>query len=177
MQTMKAAQEAGEMLTRLVPDIKKTAQLVAEISAASREQDAGAEQINKAIQQLDKVTQQNAAGSEQMSGTSEELAAQAELLQAAISFFRIDAADSAPAKQQPAHHVAPAAPPQHGRSAGTAQPQAAAKAPPIRRSGSQPVRKLAAAHGNGMERAGHNGVALDVVSRVRDADDAEFEQY
>ena len=78
------------MLTRLVPDIRKTAELVEEISAACREQDVGAAQINKAIQQLDKVIQQNAAASEQMSATSEELAAQAEQLQATIAFFRIE---------------------------------------------------------------------------------------
>ncbi len=75
------------MLARLVPDIRKTAELVAEISAACREQDVGAEQINQAIQQLDKVTQQNASASEEMSATSEELAAQAEQLQASIGYF------------------------------------------------------------------------------------------
>ena len=88
--TVKAAQEAGEMLQRLVPDIRKTAELVSEISAACREQDVGASQINEAIQQLDKVTQQNAGASEQMSATSEELAAQAEELQTSIAFFRTD---------------------------------------------------------------------------------------
>ena len=89
--TVKAAQEAGEMLGRLVPDIKKTAELVTEISAACREQDIGADQVNQAIQQLDKVTQQNASASEQMSATSEELAAQAEQLQSSIAYFRVDA--------------------------------------------------------------------------------------
>jgi methyl-accepting chemotaxis protein len=89
-QTVKAAQEAGAMLDQLVPDIKKTAELVAEISAACREQDVGGQQINQAIQQLDKVTQQNSAASEQMSATSEELAAQAEQLQSAIGFFQVD---------------------------------------------------------------------------------------
>ncbi|WP_342151987.1 methyl-accepting chemotaxis protein [Methylorubrum sp. SB2] len=88
--TVKAAREAGDMLGRLVPDIKKTASLVEEISAACREQDVGSGQINQAIQQLDKVTQQNASASEQVSATSEELAAQAETLQAAIAYFRID---------------------------------------------------------------------------------------
>jgi methyl-accepting chemotaxis protein len=63
---------------------------VSEISAACREQDIGASQINEAIQQLDKVTQQNASSSEEMSSTSEELAAQAEELQASIAFFRVD---------------------------------------------------------------------------------------
>ena len=65
------------MLGRLVPDIKKTAELVGEISAACREQDVGASQINTAIQQLDQVIQQNAAASEQMSASSDELSAQA----------------------------------------------------------------------------------------------------
>jgi methyl-accepting chemotaxis protein len=90
--TVKAAQEAGDMLQRLVPDIRKTAELVSEISAACREQDIGASQINEAIQQLDRVTQQNAGASEQMSATSEELAAQAEELQTSIAFFRTDSA-------------------------------------------------------------------------------------
>ena len=88
--TVKVAQEAGVMLSKLVPDIKKTAELVEEITAACREQDVGSSQINQAIQQLDKVTQQNAAASEEVSATSEELAAQAEQLQSTIAFFRLD---------------------------------------------------------------------------------------
>jgi len=88
--TVKVAQEAGEMLAKLVPDIKKTAELVVEITAACREQDVGSSQINQAIQQLDKVGQQNASASEEVSSTSEELASQAEQLQSTISFFRID---------------------------------------------------------------------------------------
>jgi methyl-accepting chemotaxis protein len=89
--TVKAAQSAGDMLSKLVPDIQRTAELVEEISAGSREQNAGAAQINTAIQQLDKVTQQNTSAAEEMSATSEELASQAEQLQSAISYFRIDA--------------------------------------------------------------------------------------
>lgn len=88
--TVVVATEAGEMLSRLVPDIRRTAELVSEISAACREQDIGAAQINEAIQQLDKVTQQNAGASEQTSATSEELAAQAEELQASINFFKVE---------------------------------------------------------------------------------------
>ncbi len=88
--SVKVAQEAGGMLEKLVPDIKRTAELVEEISAACREQDVGSAQINQAIQQLDKVTQQNASASEEMSATAEELANQAERLQETISFFRVD---------------------------------------------------------------------------------------
>ncbi|MBF0627764.1 MAG: HAMP domain-containing protein [Magnetococcales bacterium] len=88
--TLKVAQAAGDMLTRLVPDIKKTAALVEEISSACREQDVGAAQINSAIQQLDKVIQMNASASEQMSTTSEELTGQAEQLQHTISYFHLE---------------------------------------------------------------------------------------
>ncbi|UHC19295.1 methyl-accepting chemotaxis protein [Methylobacterium currus] len=99
--TVKAAQAAGDMLGRLVPDIKRTAALVEEISAACREQDVGSGQINQAIQQLDKVTQQNASASEQVSATSEELAAQAETLQATIAYFRIEGGDAPAARSRP----------------------------------------------------------------------------
>jgi methyl-accepting chemotaxis protein len=89
-ETVKVAQDAGMMLAKLVPDIKKTAELVEEITSACREQDVGSSQVNQAIQQLDKVGQQNASASEEVSSTSEELASQAEQLQAMISYFKID---------------------------------------------------------------------------------------
>jgi len=112
--TVKAAQEAGDMLGRLVPDIRKTAELVSEISSACREQDIGAAQINEAIQQLDKVTQQNAGASEQMSATSEELASQAEELQTSIAFFKVDTTggrrDRSPAAKLTVRSRVPAAP-------------------------------------------------------------------
>ncbi|MEX6506064.1 methyl-accepting chemotaxis protein [Jiella sp. M17.18] len=88
--TLKTAQQAGDMLSKLVPDIQRTAKLVEEISTASREQTAGAGQVNTAIQQLDKVTQQNTAAAEEMSSTAEELASQAEHLASAISYFKLD---------------------------------------------------------------------------------------
>jgi methyl-accepting chemotaxis protein len=78
------------MLAKMVPDIQRTAELVQEISASSKEQDTGAEQINKAIQQLDSVIQQNASASEEMASTSEELSGQAEQHKDSISFFRVD---------------------------------------------------------------------------------------
>ena len=84
------AEKAGKLLNQIVPDIGKTAQLVQEITAASNEQNTGAEQINSAIQQLNQVVQQNASAAEEMSSTSEELSSQAMQLQASISFFKID---------------------------------------------------------------------------------------
>ena len=89
--SMEVADKAGEMLEQMVPDIRKTAELVQEIAAASSEQNAGAAQINKAIQQLDHVTQQNASAAEEMSSTAEELASQAVHLGETISFFKVNA--------------------------------------------------------------------------------------
>ncbi|MCG8638518.1 MAG: methyl-accepting chemotaxis protein [Desulfobacterales bacterium] len=83
------AENAGKMLSKIVPDIRKTAELVQEINASSAEQNSGAEQINLALQQLDQVIQQNASAAEEMSSTAEELSSQAEQLKDTISFFTI----------------------------------------------------------------------------------------
>ena len=88
--TVTVSGKAGEMLAKLVPDIQRTAELVQEITAASKEQDTGAEQINKALQQLEKVIQQNASASEEMAATTEELTAQSDQLVSALSFFRTE---------------------------------------------------------------------------------------
>ncbi|AGW12339.1 HAMP domain-containing methyl-accepting chemotaxis protein [Megalodesulfovibrio gigas] len=88
--SVEIAEKAGQMLTVIVPDIQRTAELVQEIAAASNEQNSGSDQINKAIQQLDQVVQQNASASEEMASTSEELSSQAQQLQATMSFFRVD---------------------------------------------------------------------------------------
>jgi methyl-accepting chemotaxis protein len=87
--SVEVAEKAGRMLAKLVPDIQKTAELVQEISAASKEQTSGADQINSAIQQLNHVIQQNAGATEEMSSTSEELSSQAEQLQSTIAFFKV----------------------------------------------------------------------------------------
>lgn len=108
------AEQAGDLLAKLVPDIRKTAELVQEISAASAEQSTGAAQINKATQQLDQVIQQNASSSEQMAATAEELSSQAELLQTTVAFFKVDNAGqrtSIQTKPKPVAHITHAAKP------------------------------------------------------------------
>ena len=94
--SMAVAEQAGEMLQALVPDIERTAALVQEISAASNEQNAGAAQVNQAISQLDEVIQQNASASEEMASTSEELSAQGQQLQMTMSFFKVGHEGGAP---------------------------------------------------------------------------------
>lgn len=88
--SVEVAERAGDMLTRIVPEIQKTAELVQEISAASNEQNSGADQINRAIQQLDQVIQENASATEEMASTAEELSSQAEHLQDIIGFFKVE---------------------------------------------------------------------------------------
>ena len=156
--TVKAAQEAGEMLTRLVPDIRKTAELVSEITAACREQDIGASQINEAIQQLDKVTQQNAGASEQMSATSEELAAQAEELQTSIAFFKVE--------DQRGSKVAARAVPRAAAAANVRAIRPAAK----------PAARPAATQSVAAQQARVKGFALDLSMGGPDEDDLAFRE-
>ncbi len=87
--TVESAAKAGEIIGRIVPDIKKTADLVQEITAASKEQTAGTDQIGKAMVQLDTVIQQNASASEEMASMAEELSSQAVQLTETMSFFKL----------------------------------------------------------------------------------------
>lgn len=88
-ETLDVSGEAGRMLETLVPNIQRTADLVAEISASTREQNVGAEQINQAIRELDRVIQQNASAAEESAATSHELAAQSQQLSGVIAYFDI----------------------------------------------------------------------------------------
>ncbi|MFT6975101.1 MAG: methyl-accepting chemotaxis protein, partial [Bermanella sp.] len=87
--SVKVAENAGDLLEKMVPDIARTAELVQEISAASEEQSAGVSQINSAMQQLDQVTQQNAAASEELAATADEMRSQSLSLIEVISFFKL----------------------------------------------------------------------------------------
>jgi len=89
------AEQAGELLNAMVPAIRKTSDLVQEIAAASREQSAGAAQINSAVAELNKATQQNASASEQLAATAEEMSSQAQHLQQVMSFFHVETSDVA----------------------------------------------------------------------------------
>ncbi len=151
--TVGVAEKAGEMLNMLVPDIKRTAELVQEIAAGSGEQLSGAEQINKAVQQLDQVTQQNASASEEMASTSEELSSQAEQLQHVMSFFRVSSKSTRRVRALPA-------PRSMANTSG-----------PVR--DSQAFRSEAD-HSAAMSESSSSGVALDMSS---DFSDGDFEKF
>ncbi|HKJ05008.1 MAG TPA: methyl-accepting chemotaxis protein [Geopsychrobacteraceae bacterium] len=92
--SVEVAKTAGELLAKIVPGIEKTAELIQEISAASKEQDTGADQIARSIQQLDSVIQQNASSSEELASTAEELTTQSEQLDEMIAFFKLNSSRS-----------------------------------------------------------------------------------
>lgn len=90
---IEVAEGAGQMLSRLIPDIRKTADLVQEISASCSEQNSGAAQIGRAIEELDRVVQKNAASAEEMASIAQEMDRQAEQMRAIIGFFKTETND------------------------------------------------------------------------------------
>ncbi len=93
--SMKVAERSGKLIVELVPVIRKTADLVQEVAAASQEQSAGVSQVSKAMGIVDQVTQRNASAAEELSSTAEEMSSQAEALQQQVSFFRLQDAIAA----------------------------------------------------------------------------------
>jgi len=102
IESVTIAEQAGTTIAAMIPDIKRTAELVQEISASSNEQNSGAEQINSAILQLDQVVQQNASSSEESASMSEELAGQAAQMQETMEFFKTNESSTIVKKATPA---------------------------------------------------------------------------
>ncbi len=88
--SLKISEKAGNLLEAIVPNIDKTARLVQEITAASKEQNSGAEQVNNALQELNNVVQRNASASEEIAHNADDLSNKGNQLKEAISFFKID---------------------------------------------------------------------------------------
>lgn len=79
--------ESGKSLHEIVASVKRVADIVAEISAASEEQASGIDQVNTAITQMDTTTQQNAALVEEAAAASKAMEQQAQVLVEKVSFF------------------------------------------------------------------------------------------
>ncbi len=166
------AESAGTMLARLVPDIRKTAELVQEVSAASREQNTGIEQTNKALEDLDRVTQQNAAAAEEMAATANELSSQAMQLQGAIAFFRLDSDGRSAASH--GSRAAPAQPPRPVEPGPSARPRTAHT---VNRQASGHVTSGRASSGRASNGQAAHGVNIDLGAAPGTSDDALFERY
>jgi methyl-accepting chemotaxis protein len=102
--SVELAERAGMLLDAIVPNIRRTSDLVQEITAASEEQSSGVGQINSAVTQLSETTQQNASSSEELAATAEEMSSQAEQLQQTMAFFKLsgygNGSGSAPARDR-----------------------------------------------------------------------------
>lgn len=83
------AENAGQQLMKVLPDIEKTGSLVKEIAAASIEQNAGSDQINSAVQQLNQIAQQNASASDELAASSGSLFEQAQSMKKLIGRFTL----------------------------------------------------------------------------------------
>jgi methyl-accepting chemotaxis protein len=88
--SVEVAERSGQHLEKLVPSIRKTAELVQEVAAASDEQSSGVSQINGAMNRVDQVAQRNASAAEELATTAEEMSSQAAALQKSMSFFNLD---------------------------------------------------------------------------------------
>lgn len=104
----KLVAEAGSTMDEIVDGVKRVADIMSEITAASQEQSDGIEQVNQAVSQMDQVTQQNAALVEEAAAAAESLQDQARNLAQAVSVFRINHGDyTSAAAPRAVTHTAP----------------------------------------------------------------------
>ncbi|BDG09068.1 methyl-accepting chemotaxis protein [Anaeromyxobacter paludicola] len=89
------AQRVSQRLGGIVGAVVRVSEIVEEITAGSREQAAGVEQVNKAVGEMDRVTQQNAASAEESSSAAAELSSQSEELTAMVATFRLGTGEGA----------------------------------------------------------------------------------
>jgi len=85
----KLVEKAGVTMDEVVASVKRVTDVVSEISAASREQSEGIDQVKHAVTQMDGVTQQNAALVEEAAAAAQSLQQQAANLARIVSVFKL----------------------------------------------------------------------------------------
>ena len=88
--SMRVSKRTGDLFQQIVPSIQQTAELMADITRSSLEQNNGIAQINDAMVQLDDVTQHNAVAADQLATSSHDMATQAAQLQQALAYFKLE---------------------------------------------------------------------------------------
>lgn len=167
-ETLHVSKVAGQKLTELLPSIQKTSDLVREISAATREQSIGADQINTAIQDLDAVIQQNASAASEAAGVSRTLADRSTSLRSSVSHYELGATAAKPKGAQSSNSPKPV---KSAKLSKPAKPKAVAET-------SETARKPKPVEADKSRRPTHGetesgGYALDLWSD--DIPDSEFE--
>jgi len=84
------AVRADTSMNEAIASVRKLSDIVAEIDAASREQHAGIEQINRAIARMDEITQQDAEMAQQVREATQQLQHQAQELVRAVGAFTVE---------------------------------------------------------------------------------------
>jgi methyl-accepting chemotaxis protein len=90
--SVETAERSGRLIEALVPNIRKTADLVKELAIASGEQTSGVSHVDRAMGNVDEVAQRNAAGAVQLSATANAMASQADGLRQLVATVRLDSA-------------------------------------------------------------------------------------
>ena len=86
----KLVEQAGSTMDEIVVSVRRVADIMGEITAASQDQSAGIDQINQAMTQMDQVTQQNAALVEEAAAASQSLEHQAQSMVQVVSVFKLE---------------------------------------------------------------------------------------
>ncbi|OHE63556.1 MAG: hypothetical protein A2413_03410 [Treponema sp. RIFOXYC1_FULL_61_9] len=169
------AENAGERIAAIIPDIERTADLVREISASSREQHQGVDQINSALTQLDTVIQANASTSEETASMAEELSAQAERLVASVGFFKTALSAPGTAPGAGAAPLPPARPPARPATLPPATLPPARPAP----ARSTTAKSVSAGPGASLRKPlpGPSPVSQTAIVPATDAKDSDFEEF
>ncbi len=136
--------QAGATMEEIVGSVQRVTDIMSEISAASREQSSGIDQVNQAITQMDQVTQQNAALVEEASAASESMQEQAARLAELVGTFTV-ARGAVVAVAKPAPRRTPVTPAKKAPALASVPRPASAPVRPA----SKPAKVAVAAGGEG----------------------------
>jgi methyl-accepting chemotaxis protein len=104
-----SAERSGRLIDELVPAIRKTAEVAAEVASASAEQASGVAQLAQTMGVVDQVTQRNSTAAEQLTASAAALQSQAEMLLGLVGRFRVPGAEGHRTAPGRALRAAPAA--------------------------------------------------------------------
>lgn len=175
--SVSVAENAGALLDKIVPSIRRTSELVKEIASASQEQTAAIHEISTGVRQLDDVVQQNVSSSVQLASTAASLATQATTLEQLVGFFQVSRGSTAglsggSGRTRVEPHVEPRYPsspaPAANRLGSAVRPSPSRAARSLPATGRSPA---TTDNGGGDARPADGGIVVNLD------DDADFERF
>ncbi len=158
------ADQAGATMTEVVSAIRRVADIMGEISAASNEQSVGVSQVGQAVTLMDQATQQNAALVEESAAAAETLKSQAHALVHAVSVFKLEQ-DGRPGS---------------ARAIATGTPALSQTLPPVQQRGagrSHSVPRLAARHADRATQVEAHALAHPAPTRKVPSGSGDWETF